>query len=100
MYTFIVPAVAAIAAAVFFVLHPLYVYFRDEKRLRKYPAMNWLAGISNIGFMYESATGFRSDRLYKLHKTHPVIRTGPNSLSFAGGQAIKVRLMGGCRRKN
>ncbi|EFX05103.1 cytochrome p450 monooxygenase [Grosmannia clavigera kw1407] len=89
MYALLVPALAAIAATMVFVIHPLYVYFRDEKDLRKYPAMNWLAGISNLGFMYEAAVGFRSDKLYRLHQIHPVIRTGPNALSFAGGQAIK-----------
>ena len=34
-------------------------------------------------------TGARSSRLVELHKTHPVIRTGPNTLSYGNPRAIK-----------
>lgn len=37
------------------------------------------------------AQGHRSEHLTKLHKQHPVIRIGPNALSFGGVYAIKVR---------
>ena len=92
MYAIVIPTLAALAALAFFIVQPLYVYFRDKKGLRRYPAINLLAGITDLGFMYEAAKGFRSNKLYELHKKHPVIRLGPNSLSFAGGQAIKVRI--------
>ncbi|RFU26472.1 hypothetical protein B7463_g9863, partial [Scytalidium lignicola] len=39
--------------------------------------------------MVESHYGFRSKKLQNLHKKHPVIRIGPNSLSYGDAQAIK-----------
>ncbi|KAJ4259548.1 hypothetical protein NW762_007477 [Fusarium torreyae] len=73
----------------YFVLSPLWTYLRDPKGFRKYPAINALAGITDLGFMYEATKGFRTQRLTELHKKYPVIRLGPNSLSFSGGRAIK-----------
>ncbi|KAF4287969.1 hypothetical protein KXW19_002344 [Aspergillus fumigatus] len=73
-----------------FVIWAIFVYLRDPKGLRKYPLMHPLSGISDIPFMLESMRGFRSATLLQLHygQGHPVIRLGPNALSFAGGQAI------------
>ncbi|KAM0213590.1 hypothetical protein ACHAQD_009243 [Fusarium lateritium] len=51
--------------------------------------MSALAGITNIPFMMEAVRGFRSHYLLQLHKIHPVIRIGPNSLSYAPVTAIK-----------
>ena len=51
--------------------------------------MNWYAGITNLAFMIEAHRGFRSKHLANLHKTHPVIRTGPNALSYGDVRAIK-----------
>lgn len=39
--------------------------------------------------MIEAHRGFRSRRLAELHKDHPVIRTGPNTLSYSDVRAIK-----------
>ena len=39
--------------------------------------------------MIEAHRGFWSMTLVKLHRRHPVIRTGPNSLSFSEAKAIK-----------
>ncbi|EPE08879.1 benzoate 4-monooxygenase cytochrome p450 [Ophiostoma piceae UAMH 11346] len=89
MYYILVPSLLAVSALFVFAIYPLYVYFRDEKGFRKYPAINCIAGITNLGFMYEAMIGIRSQKLSQLHKTHPVVRIGPNSLSFAGGEAIK-----------
>lgn len=91
MYAALVQLFAAAVMLWHLVIQPLYNYFRDLKGFRRYPAINWIAGISNIGFMYEAYKGSRSQRLAKMHKVHPVIRLGPNSLSYRGGQAIKVR---------
>lgn len=73
-----------------FVIWAIFVYLRNPKGLRKYPLMHPLSGISDIPFMLESMRGFRSATLLQLHygQGHPVIRLGPNALSFAGGQAI------------
>jgi cytochrome P450 len=51
--------------------------------------MSLFSGMTNIPFMIVAHGGFRSEYLRKLHKKHPVIRTGPNALSFSDPQAIK-----------
>lgn len=68
----------------------IYDYFRDIKGLRKYPNMSLFSGISNIPFMLLSREGFRSKRLYEMHSQGiPVIRIGPNSLSYGDSAVIK-----------
>lgn len=89
-YSSVVPAATAFILVTYFIIKPLADYFRDPKGLRKYPSINPVAGITNLGFMYEAAKGHRSDKLSKLHQKHPVVRIGPNSLSFSGCQAIRV----------
>lgn len=89
MYAEIVVVVTTTALVGYFILFPIITYFRDAKGLRRYPNFHPLAGITNIPFMIEAHRGFRSDLLYKLHKKHPVIRTGPNSLSYGSPDAIK-----------
>ena len=51
--------------------------------------MSTFSGVSSIPFMMLAHTGERSTRLVELHKTHPVIRTGPNTLSYGDLRAIK-----------
>lgn len=75
--------------AQFFVI-PIVQYFRDPKGLRRFPTLDYFAGFTNLSFMREAHRGFRSKKLQSLHKNHPVIRTGPNSLSYGDAQAIKV----------
>lgn len=75
-----------------FVLYPVVWYFIDPKGLRRYPNMSLLSGMTDLPFMFEAARGFRSKHLARLHKTHPVIRIGPNSLSYGDARAIKVRI--------
>lgn len=92
LYPFFLAAVTTVFVISYFLIYPIFVYFRDPKRLRKYTGINVIAPLTNLGFCYEVArpsNGFRSKKLNKLHKTHKVIRTGPNSLSFAGGDAIR-----------
>src|SRR5258706_16007158 len=74
----------------YFIFWPVFDYFRDPKGLRKYPSLSPLAGITDFCFMIEARRGFRSKRLADLHKTMPIIRIGPNSLSFGDTRAIKV----------
>ncbi len=57
--------------------------------LRRFPNMSNFSGISSVPFMVLAHTGARSTHLVELHKTHPVIRTGPNALSYADMRAIK-----------
>ncbi|KAK4984720.1 hypothetical protein LTR66_008402, partial [Elasticomyces elasticus] len=89
MYSILIPAAAAFFIVSYFVIKPVFDYFRDPKGLRKFPNLNAISGITNLGFMWEAHKGFRSKRLYELHKTHPVIRIGPDSLSFGDPNAIK-----------
>ncbi|EXL67773.1 cytochrome P450 oxidoreductase [Fusarium oxysporum f. sp. conglutinans race 2 54008] len=72
-----------------FILYPVLRYYADPKELRRYPNMSAVSGITNIPFMIEAVRGFRSRRLFELHKTHPIIRVGPNSLSYGPVGAIK-----------
>ncbi|KAL3442421.1 cytochrome P450 [Aspergillus insuetus] len=72
----------------YFIL-PIVTYFRDPKGLRRYPNFHPFAGISDIPFLYEANKGFRSRTLYEAHKHHPVLRVGPNALSYAHPDAIK-----------
>jgi len=92
MYGYILSALAAAFAFVYCIVIPVVNYFRDPKGLRRYQALNFVAPFSDVGFMWEAQRGFRSKTLLDLHKKHPVIRTGPNSLSYGDVAAIKVCL--------
>lgn len=84
------PFVAAVVAlALYVTILPIFNYFRDSKGLRKYPAFSAFAGISDLPYCWLSARGFRSRDLYELHKTEPILRIGPNALSFGNITAIK-----------
>ncbi|OOQ86844.1 benzoate 4-monooxygenase cytochrome P450 [Penicillium brasilianum] len=74
---------------VYFLAYPYYEYLRDPKGLRKYPNLSPFSGISALPFMFMASRGFRSMELAQLHKKHPVIRTGPNMLSYGDVRAIK-----------
>ena len=80
---------AALALAVYFILVPVIEYFRDPKGLRKYPNLSSLAGITDLVFIREAHKGFRSQALLEAHKKSPVVRIGPNSLSYGDPRAIK-----------
>ncbi|OGE47998.1 hypothetical protein PENARI_c034G12188 [Penicillium arizonense] len=73
----------------YFLVIPVIKYFLDPKGLRKYPNFYLLSGISDIPFIYEAHKGFRSRNLFEAHKKHPVLRVGPNSLSYSDPNAIK-----------
>jgi hypothetical protein len=88
----ILSAVVAFLSFSYFVVWPVVEYFRDPKGLRKYPNFNFLSGFTDLSFCYEAHKGFRSNALLEAHKKSPVIRIGPNSLSYSDLAAIKVRL--------
>lgn len=90
MYALLLGAGLLISAVGWVLCRHVYDYFRDVKGLRRYPGMDILAPYTNLAFMIESHRGFRSKRLQELHsKGNPVIRTGPNSLSYGDPRAIK-----------
>lgn len=51
--------------------------------------MSPFAGMSNIPFMILAHGGQRSSHLVELHKKDPIVRIGPNSLSFGDASMIK-----------
>ncbi|KAF2098573.1 cytochrome P450 [Rhizodiscina lignyota] len=75
--------------AFYFIIKPIVEYFYDAKRLRQYPNQNFLSGFTNLGYIYERLAAFRTANLNEAHKEHPIIRLGPNALSFGDVRAIK-----------
>lgn len=92
MLGYAVFALIATYLAVQFIFAPVFHFFLDRKGLKRFPTLDRFSGFTNLSFMVEAHRGFRSRKLQTLHKTHPVIRTGPNSLSYGSAQAIKVSL--------
>ncbi|KAF6806240.1 Benzoate 4-monooxygenase 4 [Colletotrichum sojae] len=77
-------------ALFYFIIYPLVVYFKDTKGLRKFQNFSTFSGASAIPFMLLARTGARSTHLIRLHKQKgPILRTGPNTLSFSDVRAIK-----------
>lgn len=68
---------------------PLYHYFHDTKSFRQFPNYSLFSGISDWPYCLLSARGSRSRDLTALHKQYPIIRIGPNNLSFGHVDAIK-----------
>ncbi|POR35327.1 Cytochrome P450 oxidoreductase [Tolypocladium paradoxum] len=89
MYGLQVLAGAVALLFIRYLIYPVVYYYVDRKCLRRYPNMSAFSGITNIPFMIEASRGFRSHRLAELHKKHPVVRIGPNSLSYGSVGAIK-----------
>ncbi|KAI1454137.1 cytochrome P450 [Annulohypoxylon moriforme] len=76
-------------AILYFIVKPVIEYFYDAKHLRRYPNQNFLSGFTNLAMTYERLAPYRTANLYEAHKKHPIIRTGPSSLSFRDVKAIK-----------
>ncbi|KAB8416415.1 hypothetical protein FH972_024934 [Carpinus fangiana] len=83
------PTMLAIIFVAYFILRPLYHYGLDKGNLRRFPGLNCFAHISNLPFMIAAHKGHRSLDLVEMHKKYPVIRTGPNAVSFSSPKAIK-----------
>ncbi|KAM5345984.1 hypothetical protein ACJ41O_011845 [Fusarium nematophilum] len=82
-------AALGVVAVIYFLIYPFILYLKDSKGLRRFPNMSTFSGMSNIPFMILAHGGARSTHLAKLHKKDPVLRTGPNTLSFGSVRAIK-----------
>ncbi|OJJ77439.1 hypothetical protein ASPBRDRAFT_50319 [Aspergillus brasiliensis CBS 101740] len=76
------------AAATYAFVLPIFWYLYDPKGLRKYPGFSPLSGFTDLRHVYLSACGYRSRDLYKAHHRAPILRTGPNALSFGNVKAI------------
>ncbi|KAL1846294.1 hypothetical protein Plec18167_005865 [Paecilomyces lecythidis] len=88
MYTEVLQALV-LYSFIYFLVTPVINYFRDPKGLRRYPNFYALSGITDLPYLYEAWKGFRSRNLTEAHKKHPVLRVGPNSLSYGDPRAIK-----------
>lgn len=83
-------SVLVTASFVFIVIKHIYDYFRDPKSLRRFPGMTPLASFTNIPTMYNAARGRKFMAFHEAHQRHgPVIRVGPNSLSFNDSVGFK-----------
>lgn len=90
MYGFLSGALLLLGAISWFIGFHVYRYFRDEKGLRRYPSMDPFAAFTNLSYIILANGGFRSKKLRELHsQDQPVIRTGPNSLSYGVPAAVK-----------
>ena len=64
-------------------------YLYDAKGLRKYPNQNIFSGITDFAYLYEVRRGLRTLKVHEAHKDKPIIRLGPNTLSFGDVSAVK-----------
>jgi hypothetical protein len=93
MFGYILASIAILLLFIYFVVTPIVTFYQDPKGLRKYPSLNLLCAFSDLGFIWEANKPFRSRALLEAHKTSPVVRIGPNSLSYSDLSAIKVRII-------
>jgi hypothetical protein len=90
MYALILSSATIASLFIYLIVIPVITYLRDVKGLRRFPAFRTGAGLTNLVFVHEALRGFRSKRLLEEHrKKGPVLRTGPNSLSYGSLQAVK-----------
>lgn len=80
----------ALAVLVYIIIIPVAYYLYDPKGLRKYSNFSPLSGLTDLRHCYLAACGYRSKDLYETHKKTrtPILRTGPNALSFCDSRAI------------
>ena len=84
-------AVVALVAISYLVIYPIAYCLYDPKGLRKYPNYSWLSPFTDLRHCYLSSQGFRSRDMAIAHRERgePILRIGPNSLSFLDSRAIK-----------
>lgn len=80
------------AWATFMIGRPIVRYLQDPKGLRRYPCQNLLSGISALAYGWEVGRSHRLFHTQRLHEQlvkNPVVRVGPNWLSFGRAAAAK-----------
>ncbi|KAI6881205.1 cytochrome protein, partial [Hortaea werneckii] len=92
--TYILFCLAATGLAFLYIFLRLCEFLHDSKKLRKYPSILPFAGITNlvyVGFNERARSRriARTEALLTAHQDRPVLRLGPNRLSFASTEAIK-----------
>ena len=81
--------VAALAAFVFFIVKPVYDYYRDSHDLRQFPAVCPWAALTNLWYMYNTWSHQRYIKVHAAHQKHAIVRIGPKHLSFGEAEAIR-----------
>jgi cytochrome P450 len=77
------------AALTWTFLWPIFSYFRDSKKLRRFSAPS-IAGFTNLWMMYQQYNHRRALATHEAHqKLGKIVRVGPNHISFVGRQAVK-----------
>ncbi|KAF4552146.1 Cytochrome P450-like protein 4 [Elsinoe fawcettii] len=89
MFGFLLFTASTICAFIYVFICPIISWIVDLKGLRKYPTLHPLSGFTNLALVYEAQKGDRHHSLLLRHKDNPVIRLGPNFLSFSAPAAIK-----------
>ena len=81
-------AAVVLALAVIFVW-PVFDYFHDPKKLRRFPAPG-VAGFTTLWLMYQQYTHSRAKATHAAHQNYgQIVRVAPNHISFVGRQATK-----------
>ncbi|KAJ9503764.1 hypothetical protein H2202_000903 [Exophiala xenobiotica] len=80
----------AVAGLLILVAKHVYDYYRDAKELRRFPGLNALAPFTNIPYMFYASQCRRFKAVHDAHERFgPVVRVGPNSLSFNDVAAVR-----------
>ncbi|KAJ5688856.1 benzoate 4-monooxygenase cytochrome p450 [Penicillium macrosclerotiorum] len=90
MLFFTVSIGLAILLVILVVLKHIYRYVSDPKGLRRFPGMTFFALFTNIPCMLYSTEGRRFMAIHDAHqRLGPIVRVGPNSVSFNDVAAVK-----------
>ncbi|KAH7133923.1 cytochrome P450 [Dactylonectria macrodidyma] len=54
-----------------------------------YPALNPVCGVAHLGFVWDAFRGHRTPKIHWMHQQHPIIRIGPDFLSFGDITAVE-----------
>nr|POE93181.1 tryprostatin b 6-hydroxylase [Quercus suber] len=84
--------IALLAVVLIVVGRPIAHYLQDAKGFRKYPTQNFLSGFSALAYGWEVGRShqiFHTRRLHEQLVSKPVIRLGPNWLSFGRARAAR-----------
>lgn len=89
MYGILFFEAAAVAFVGYFIIFPVFEYFKDAKKLRGYPSVS-VAALTNAWMVAHQYTYSRTLAVDKAHRKYgKVVRIGPSHVSIATAQAVK-----------
>ncbi|KAL4894227.1 cytochrome P450 [Aspergillus ambiguus] len=89
MYGLIFCEVIAIIIFLRLFLFPIFIYFQDTKKLRRFPSVGF-AALTNLWAVVHQYRHTRTVIIHNAHKRHgDIVRVGPAHVSFSTIQAIK-----------